>query len=154
MDALAPIDTLLANESLSDMLVETVASRLARFVRPFQLRREIEEIISNLRGKPTKLNQESFDKLLGQAQQFLVIRSGERLQTMALKQIGFLQDVIADDDIDVRVQLAANAQLTDLVGTSAKTRSEMYESESVPQLIRQMVGEMENLVEEKEAMLV
>ncbi len=146
MDALTSADTLLTEQSIGDMLVETVASRLAKFVRPYQLRREIEEIISELRGKPTKLSQDSFDELLGKAQQFLTVRSSESPQLIASKQIGFLQDVISDDGLDVRVQLAANSQLTDLVGTSAKTRSEMYEPSSVSELIRQMVGEMDELV--------
>ncbi len=147
MDALTSADTLLTEQSIGDMLVETVASRLARFVRPFQLRREIEEIISELRGKPTKISQDSFDELLGKAQEFLTVRAGESSQLIASKQIGFLQDVISDDGLDVRVQLAANSQLTDLVGTSAKTRSEMHEPGSIGELTRRMIGEMDDLVE-------
>lgn len=144
MDSLTSAETALTEQSIGDMLVETVASRLARFVRPFQLRREIEETISEIRGKATKLSQESFDELIGKAQQFLTFRSGESAQLIASKQIGFLQDVIADDDLDIRVQLVANTQLTELVGTSAKHRSEMYDAGSVTELVRKMVNEMDN----------
>ncbi len=147
MDALTSADTLLTEQSIGDMLVESVASRLARFVRPFQLRREIEEIISELRGTPTRINQDSFDELLGKAQEFLTVRAGESSQLIASKQIGFLQGVISDDDLDVRIQLAANSQLTDLVGTNAKTRSEMHEPGSIGELTRRMIGEMDDLVE-------
>ena len=144
MNALTSVDTTLTEQSIGDMLVEAVASRLARFVRPFQLRREIEEFISELRGKPIKLSQESVDELIGKAQQFLTSRSGESPQLIASKQIGFLQDVILDEGLDIRVQLVANSQLTELVGTSAKHRSEMYDPDSTTELIRKMVDEMDN----------
>lgn len=144
MNALTSVDTTLTEQSIGDMLVEAVASRLARFVRPFQLRREIEEIISELRGKVTKLSQKSFDELIGKAQQFLSIHSGESPQLVYSKQVGFLQGVISDDDLDVRIQLAANSQLTDLIGTSARHRSEMYDPDSTTELIRKMVDEMDN----------
>ena len=144
MNALTSVDTTLTEQSIGDMLVEAVASRLARFVRPFQLRREIEEIISELRGKVTKLSQKSFDELIGKAQQFLSIHSGESSQLVYSKQVGFLQGVISDDELDVRIQLAANSQLTDLIGTSARHRSEMYDPDSTTELIRKMVEEMDN----------
>ncbi len=151
MDTLTPVDTRLTQQDASDMLVEYAASRLASFVRPFQLRREIEEIISELKGEKTRIKQGSFDELLNKAQQFIIEQSGEKPQKIALKQIMFLQNVVANNDFDVRSKLVANAQLTDLVGTSSKSRSEFYDPQDTAGLIRRMVEEMDDLVEQEES---
>lgn len=152
MDALTAVDPQLIRQTTSDMLVESVADRLARFVRPAQLRREIEQIISNLRGKETKLKQEAFDELLGKANELITQQSGEKPQTIALKQISFLKSVIADDEVDIRAQLSANLQLTDLIGTSAKHRSEFFEPRDIATMTRKMVAEMDELIEQEDAM--
>ncbi len=152
MSALTTVDSQLMRQETSDMLVEIVADRLARFVRPAQLRREIEQIISNLRGKETKLKRDAFDELLGKANKLITQQSGERPQKVALKQIAFLQSIIADDDIDIRSQLLANVQLTDLMGTSAKYRSEFYEPQDTVNTIRKMLSEIDELVEQEDAM--
>lgn len=154
MDTLVPTDTRLTRQDFSDMLVEYAAGRLASFVRPFQLRREIEEIISELKGEQIRIKQESFDEFLNKAQQFIVQQAGERPQKVALKQIVFLQNVMANEDYDVRAKLAANIQLTDLVGTSAKSRSEFYDPQDTAATIRKMVDEMGDLVEMEESMYV
>lgn len=151
METLTPTDTRLTRQDTSNMLVEYAADRLAQFVRPFRLRREIEEIISELKGEPVKVKQESFDELLNKAQQFIIDQAGERPAKVALKQIVFLQNIISDDDSDTKTKLMANVQLTDLVGTSAKSRSEFFDPRDTAGLIRRMVGEMEDLVEEEDA---
>jgi len=151
MDTLTPVDTRLTRQDFSDMLVEYAASRLANWVRPFQLRREIEVMISELKGEKIRIKQESFDELLNKAQQFIVEQAGERPQKVALRQIVFLQCIIANNESGFREKLAANAQLTDLVGTSAKSRSEFYDPQDTAATIRKMVEEMSDLVEMEDA---
>ena len=152
MEALTTVDADLMRQKAGDMLVETVATRLARFVRPTQLRRELEEIISELRGKPTRLNQDSFDELLGKDHNLNAQESSERPEKTVQKQIALLKDIISDDSLDAKVILTANAQLTEMIGTSAKYRSEVYEPQDIAAMTRRMVEEMGTLVEEEDAM--
>ena len=151
MDALTTVNAVLMNPSASDWLAEWVAGRLARFCRPAQLRREIEEILEDLTKKKIRLKQEAFDELVGKANEIIAYQSGEKPQKVAQKQVAFLQSIIADRGEDTRSQLAANAQLTDLVGTSSKQRSEFHEPGDAAHLTRKMLAEMEEIDEMEDA---
>lgn len=147
MNAVTTADTRLTRQDSSDMLIEYAAERLASFVRPYQLRRELEELIYTLTGEQIKLVEDSFDELIRKAQQFNAQQAGERPQKVAINQICFLQNAISNDSFDMRTKLVANAQLSDLVGTRSKDRSELLETGDVAELVRRMVSEMDELVE-------
>lgn len=152
MDTLTPVNTELMRQDASDMLVEYAASRLASFIRPYQLRRELEELVSKLRdGEEVRINEESFNELVQKATEFNTKQAGERPEKIAVKQIAWLQNLMSNDNVDIRSKLAANSQLTDLIGTGYKNRSELNDTQDAAALVRRVVAEMEDLVDQEES---